>query len=346
MKKFITMTLAFLLAVPVASQVGGSFEARKTQWGDHPLGGNRPFYAKFEFREVPRSFDTAVADFELVVCQEDFLEQRKVWPIRVAYSPATTTLLSDSVIYWRGGHELGTTLTGTIRFIPLTSGIASIAFFWQPVDSILDNFIYLVNGVSFEWCLNDDGELEYLGCSEGKPVDCAGSGAYFFKNDQFRIRSTRVETERYPFDYEISNEGPLLVGDTGTVLFNLKVLHDLPKGVDIDLVGESCELLSSEANLRTALAKGDSVHLRVSFIPRPVRDDHGISVIVQDLGVFQDSGYRHQTIRFGFSFNDAGRLRYVGTGQWSAPASALPRSYPWADSVANNTEMKVGTSRK
>ncbi|MEW6050682.1 MAG: hypothetical protein AB1644_06425 [Candidatus Zixiibacteriota bacterium] len=345
MKRVLLSLLLLCCSDLSLGQIQQQFESHMSSDGDHPDGRNWPFFGKFSFEQLPQGLDTAVVYCTLTVVREE-AGPIGSWPIRVAYSSKAITLLSDSVFYWNGSHRNGDVFSVTLRFIPLTSGRSTVLLYLRPEGLNIDYAVFYLNGVSFEWCLDEDGRLTALGPSPNATQDCEPLPVTFYTRDHFIMQQTPSLSSWSLCDYEIDGSTSVRIGDTAVLSYHFKANRDLPEGYDLAYRGQSVQLLTGSAEIGKPYLKGDTFTVTVSFIPLKVRNNHSLLAEISDRTAAEDDVYGTQLIRCQFIFRDSGNLRYVSDEPWSVPRSVWPSNLPWADSEKDNSQLILDTRRK
>ena len=186
--------IIFLLSLVVTgqnllAQVSLEFETRKSTYGDLKMyGAPAPFVARFRFEKEPSPLDTVLVHYSLTIVQEHPRAVDIAWQLRVGHQSRSVQLIGDSIITWDAPHWIGDTYEGTLKLIPLRSGFTAIYIYRQYTKPIVDA-ILMANGVSFEWCMDQDGNVTFVGSSEGIPVDCNVMHVVFFDGNEVVFRA-------------------------------------------------------------------------------------------------------------------------------------------------------------
>ena len=332
MKAIILMlTLAFA-GQNLHSQVNLEFETRKSAEGDLKIYGSpAPFIAHFRFENEPSPLNTVVVHYSLEVVKE-FPGADAAWQLKIGHQSQAVQLIGDSIIIWDGPHRMGDTYEGTLKLVPLRSGFQAIYIYRQFAQRLAD-VILRANGVSFEWCLDHDGNALFVGSSEGRPVDCNVMRVVYFDNDELVFR-TSAQFEM--FNYSGRMQSIPAIGDTATLNFQLTANRDFPAGFDLLLRGICNEIISGPQNTSEAVFKGDTIEIAITFVPLPLRGPHEIILHFESI----TNPIRSMTIRIAFVFGEDGGMRYALDHNISVPLELLPKGYRQGI-IEDNTELRI-----
>ncbi len=297
--RFLVILTFSLLSASVAGQISQRIDNYRHQV-DHLYGDlTRPFVGSFDFVTLPEPLQPTRVNFTFEVLRKHVPEGD--WTMKVYYQPKVMRLMSESTFVWPGPHPVGAIYSGTIEFMPLTSGLHgfSVALKGQEACKL-----------SVHWCLDQDGQLTYLGKPNAR-TDCNRTTCTFFTDDSVNI----VQRVRDPhpgelFSYSITVQPPFVIGDTSTVRYRLTAVEDILDGVDIELTARGIRIVSGPDRIPYPLYRGKVVEVVLRTVPLAISGSHGIT-----LGLTEPSetlhGRRAQGIWCNAVFHDSGELRFV-----------------------------------
>ncbi len=312
MKKII-MLLGFILVLTTEAncQISQTIECNETKYGKPAHGGTRRFTGVFNFENIPKPLERARVSFTLNVVDENLPYLQDDWLIKVDYTDNSISLISDSLFLWPGPHKAGDNYSGSIEFIPLMSGP------WQ-ITLYLVQFIQRgigtnsKSGISFQWCFDPDGNLEYL----GKPInlsDCLDKGlVFFFDKDSLFFPQYFGPYKHGLFTCEVTIKPIPKIGDTSIAYYKLTALKDIPGGCDMSIEGTGMEFTKIPLKIDYPIFKGQSIELQVGFTPKPVRARHHLKLALSSGESKEERRDNLQHIHYTFIFHNDGSLRYAG----------------------------------
>lgn len=294
-----------------------------------PEGGRvdrpRPFVGVFDFVKLPAPLQEAEVNFALtaqLASEEDW--EVSVWALG---AENRVDIVGDSVHVWKAPIEVGDQFKGTIKFIPLASGSTGM-------DVGALKFGGIEVGLTFSWCLSEDGELLSLGNSETDPKlinDCKAFTTYYFPTDSVYLTKAPYEQRLRMFGHEIVVKPVPKVGDTSFVAFKLTANRDLPDGLDFGVSSVGMDVVSVPGSLSDPILVGQQLTLTVGVVPRPINAREYLY-----LQVFEDLAQRgkgdSQKFRVDFIFDNQGNLKYT-TPYWfkSDACKRAPDAFRKAD---------------
>lgn len=315
------------------AQVSLEFETRKSTYGDlQRYGSPAPFVARFRFEKEPAPLDTVLVHYSLEV-MEYYPTTDTTWQLRIEYQSQAVQLIGDSIITWDAPHKIGETYEGTLKLIPLRSGLQAIYIYRQYTKSLAEG-ILMANGVSFEWCMDQDGNVTFVGASEGRPVDCNVMRVVYFDENGLAFYSGNKSLDM--FDYTGSIQSVPAIGDTVVLSFQLTANRDLPAGYDFHVLGKCSQIISGPQNTGDAIFKGDTVEMELRFIPLPLRGPHKIFLHFESV----TNPIRTMMIPIAFVFGEDGGMRYALDNHISVPIEMLPKSYRQGTN-ADDMELRI-----
>ncbi|MCH7689470.1 MAG: hypothetical protein IIA17_00305 [candidate division Zixibacteria bacterium] len=275
--------------------------------------GNQPwirqFVGSFSFQDLPEQLTPVTVDFELVVPDTFTWGNNEDWILGVHYRQGKVQLLGDSIFTWTGSHKPGDRFWGTLQFEPLASGFYTITLYAKPKQT-LTLMAAITPGLTFGWCLNESGELIYLGNPESKTITCDYVYTHFFKGDTVFISGGA--DSRYLFDYQILVSPIPRIGDTSQFIYKLVAKKDFPNGIDLRLNSRHMKLVSLPDNLGTPLFVGDTLNVTVKAMPLQIQKGQGLSLqFWVEYGNKELGGKGRQWIGCTMHFNTEGNLQFI-----------------------------------
>ncbi|MDD3731860.1 MAG: hypothetical protein PHU88_05735 [candidate division Zixibacteria bacterium] len=272
--KFLTIIVPivlFLSAVshPQVNRTIGDFEKEVSVAG---LGGPRPFVGTFEFETFPKPLTPTRVYFTFEVNDKMYSKPDDVWVIRLNYHPKGVRMLSDTVYYWPGPHELGNQYNGYFEFVPLCSGKWDFTF-------CQDGAGWLV-ALKIAYTLDQDGNVIDI----GKEPHVRGYNivSTFFNEDSIYFTQRGIGP-RELFKYNFVVKPLFRIGDTSTITYYLTALEDAPDGVDIKVNADNMQIISLPERISKSVFTGDTLILNIKVVPRSIRDEHLIIVNLKNL---------------------------------------------------------------
>lgn len=330
-----TIILILSLAVTgqsLLAQVSLEFETRKSTYGDlQRYGAPAPFVARFRFKKEPAPLDTVLVHYSLTIVKEHPLGLDTTWQMKIAYQSRNVELIGDSLFVWEAPHKIGETYEGTLKLIPLRSGFTAIYIYRQYTKPVAEG-ILMANGVSFEWCMDQDGNVAFIGSSEGRPVDCNVMHVVFFDDNEVVFRAG----DGASIDYTTRLRSIPAIGDTAVLSVQLTANMDSPMGYNLLVRGICAKILSGPETTSEAISKGDTIEVTISFIPLPLRGPHKIVLHFESI----TDPIRSMTIPIAFVFGEDGVMRYAYNGYVYVHPDVLPKRY-LEGRIEDNTELRI-----
>jgi hypothetical protein len=313
--------------------------------GDRRQGGPRPFVGRLEFENLPEPLKPTRVNFTLEVPDNDCRFQDRDWGLRLHYLDNAARVTSDTVFEWPGPHFPGDIYTGYIEFAPLMSGQWGMALYVSRIEGLEGVQMPTGTGLEFEWCLDEDGQLQYLGNVVGLTERCYPLRTFFFGNDSVWITQYPEERGSEAFEYEILISPIPGIGDTMTIRYFFTANLDIPDGCGLQIFAASVDVVSDPERLDYAIQEGQMIEYTLAIRPKAVRNEHTIT-----LSILYDTpdGHRHgQTVSCRFVFNEDGSLRYVNNSGFDpARKDIYPESFPWANAARDHLNIVWDSTRK
>lgn len=296
------------------------FTYQKREW-------YRPFIGTVNISSLPSPLKETKVDFHLFIPETITWIDQSDWIIKLNYSPGKVKLLTDSIFTWYGPHEMGGVFNGTFTFVPMASGFNEFTIYQERSIEKLSIRSKLVPGLKIGWCLDENGDLQFLGNPQFKNIDCYPLKTHYFANDTVYVSGEQQSNDL--FDYEIRIYPIPRIDDITTLHFKMMANTDLPDGVDLRIDAYNGQLVSFPENLGASVYKGETVEFQIQYIPMAVAS--GQKVILQFSRDFGNKTLRakdRQQIACIFQFNDSGRLRFVNNQAFRVPERYIPTSLP------------------
>lgn len=229
--------------------------------------------------------------------------------IGIHYRQGKVRILGDSIFTWTGSHKPGDRFSGTLQFEPLASGYHTISVYAKTKPT-MTLYQWVRTGLTFGWCLNENGELLYLGNSDATSIAFDYVYTHFFKGDTIVV-SGGAESH-YLFDYQILVSPIPRIGDTSQFIYKLVAKKDFPNGIDLRLRSRHMKLVSLPDNLGTPLFVGDTLNVTVKAMPLQIQKGQGLSLqFWVEYGNKELGGKGRQWIGCTMHFNTEGNLQFI-----------------------------------
>jgi len=324
-----TKTIIFILTVLIAQSAIGQinqtivFDTTKYYF---PKPGKWDFVGTFEFESLPQPLKNTRVNFELVAIRDDPDQVTGGdWQIRLLHQENVAKVVSDTLFTWPGPHKRGDRFTGVIEFIPLMSGNWTMILVNNCTGRVPAPEIMIYRGISFQWCLDEDGELHSLD-QFGIQSACTGAKTVFLTSDTLHFMQFPHNHGAFLCDYEIFITPIPHIDDTSTIIFNLKANARVTPLFDVAIGTNSTDILYEVKNFDFSMPSGDSLIFPVRFVPRLVGQICSINLVFNDRSPNSDRKYQRQSISCGFIFGNDGRLRYCGAENFgSVPEEKYPK---------------------
>ena len=284
----------------------------------------RPFTGEFEFQEFPAPLKPTTVHFNLRIPIQSNWQDKVDWVIRLLFLKENVSVLSDTLFLWNGPHNPGDVFSGLITFAPRASGFYTITIYREAHENQL--LIYrATEGLTFGWCLDESGELKYLGNPQFKTIDCSFVRTNFFVGDSILLQGSAPT--RHLFDYQIIIPQRPTLSDTFLITYKLIAKTDLPKGFDLLVDARNVKLISLPKELGNPITEGDELTLQVKAIPLPKQMGQSISLkLFRDYGNKQLNSMSRQTINCSMHFGNQGELVFIDDKRINVPKQYLETS--------------------
>ncbi len=326
-----TALIAILVAICVVgadAQIRRHFDFDASKIYHNRFGGVRVFTGSFDFEQLPAALQQTRVHFNLTAVRGDVPNFDEDWIIKLNYLHGTIRLLSDTIFYWPGPHKEGDIFGGYIEFIPNLSSKWDMDIYWQP-SAKAHQFGQIKNGISFYWCINEDGQLIDLGVPGDHEGNLSKSRVFFFDKDSVYISQYLGPYDNELFKYNLIIKPIPKTGDSSTIYLNLKAIKDIVGGCDIRLIGNSISFMKIPSRIDYPISMGQNVKLELGFIPEKVRAVNGINIEFSMGSSIKERIANFQRIHCSFIFNNDGTLRYISTdGLDLIPDDRLPQDFP------------------
>ena len=311
------------------AQVRQQIDNYPIKFGTSPDIGYMPFIGSFEFDNLPNPLEPSRINFTLEVTDTHNPHADEDWRLRLHHLDNVVHVTSDTLFYWPGPHKPGDIFTGTFEFIPLMAGKWGMVLY---INKVGDKTFgaSLESGISFDWCLDRDGQLLYLDkILQKRPEACTAERSFFFDNDSIIIKQFPEHRQSYTFEYRIVISPLPRIGDTATIHYYLKANDDIMEGCRVSIDGQNVEDIIMPERMDFSIEKGREMVYRIKFIPKAVRgEENCITVGLRGLAS-KSNDYLGNSIRCSFIFNEDGTLRYVNDfGFHFNSKDIYPKSFP------------------
>ncbi|PKK83748.1 MAG: hypothetical protein CVT49_06935 [candidate division Zixibacteria bacterium HGW-Zixibacteria-1] len=342
MKYNIPILLLLFFAATANSQISRQFTVDVTRapvWSDTR---SSVFTGTFTIRDIPEPNKRVKVGYTLEVIKElpESAFAKEDWALRLYYYDNVVQVLGDTLFVWPGPHYRGQIYTGSFEFMPLVSGNWDITFYYQGHEGYLLPSNYL-KGISLQWCIDEDGTIHYLG---PKRYDiertCENARVSFFSKDSVFFKLFPEQRGQESFEYEIMVAPLPKIGDTSTILFDLKANKDIPEGCRIDLHTFGLTLPIPPDKLSPPFYKGQEILYVVKIVPMSFRDEHRITLILMQNGEF-DNNHLTQAIGCSMIFDDDNNLRYFCRSTDGLPENKYSSRLPEAGSKIKPRRLRL-----
>lgn len=336
--KVIYYLFAFLLAaLAVDAQIQQEIGDYPLEWGRSLRGGLRPFVGSFKFINLPEPLKPVKVNFTLEATGKGLRPEHynEDWTIRLLHLDNYTRLLSDTLFYWPGPHNPGDKFSDYIEFIPLQSGQNGMTLYLFGFGQ-MQGVGASESGLTFQFCLDEDGQLEYLGPGVTSSKWHFPICTFFFGPDSVRIVQHPEERDNYAFEYKIVIKPLPQIGDTTMIYYYLTANNDMPDGCEMEVYGLSMEYISTPEPLDFPISRGQKTDFILKAVPKAVRNNHGVTL---SFNYYTPPDiHRHgQTIPCRFVFNSGSTLKYINNiGFNYAPENIYPDNLPCANADYDN----------
>ncbi|PKK84619.1 MAG: hypothetical protein CVT49_02020 [candidate division Zixibacteria bacterium HGW-Zixibacteria-1] len=283
------------------------------------------FVGTFAFNSLPQPLKKTLVNFELEAIRDDATD----WQIRLLNHNNVARMLSDTLFNWPGPHKRGDKYSGYIEFIPLMSDKWTMVLTNNCTGKVPIPEMMIYHGISFQWCLNEDGELLYLDQIDSCPW-CSIAKAVFITPDTLHIMQFTYLRGSELCDYDIFVTPIPHIDDTSTIIYVLHANSLVTPYYDIAIGTSSADISYEPCNINYVMYPGDSLIIPIKFIPRLAQQICSINLDFNDRSSNSDRKYEHQSIICGFIFDNDGNLRYCGGSNFGhVPEDKYPKlPYP------------------
>jgi hypothetical protein len=293
------------------------FQFRRSEW-------TRPFVGRVELTSLPRPSKETLVNFYLEIPPSSLLEDDEDWTIRLDYRRSRVSLLSDSVFVWPRPHRRGDTYSGSLRFKPKSSGVWGITIYKD--NEMMPKSYKVTLGLNLTWCLDEVGQLLYLGNAQFKNVNLDPPRVHFFEGDTIRL-GYDYDAPNYLFNPEILITPLPSFDDTFSLFFKLIAATELPSGVDLRISSWGVSLVDFPSRLNAPQFNGDTLDILIRAYPLAVSTGHRIH-----LQFWKDYGNRQpgniQDVFCLFQFDEKGELMFVNNESMNVNVKYVPKGFP------------------
>ncbi len=232
--------------------------------------------------------------------------------------------LSERIVDIPSPMEAGDVHTLPIEFTVLESGQVDFSMYWVNIPLTMRGYEGRV-----VWCINGDGDLEYLGSNLTQGGWARQPGrATFFDQDSVRIlQRTRGEVGSNIFAGYCKIEPPFKIGEPSTVCFNIEMVESHAYGLDLEVSFGHMLVSDYPEPIKGPVYAGETFEICLTVVPLPVRELHDISLSVYD----EQGSPNKEVISITSLFADDGTLRYISNGGLDfveQDSTLLPKSFP------------------
>lgn len=317
---FLALTPQGILSAEIQSTIDdypASFYHLKQNW-------SRPFIGTIEFIRLPAPSKETTVNFVLKVPQDSPWQDEYPWTIRLDYRKWQTTVISDTIFIWPGPHRASDIFNGSITFVPRVSGLCGITIY-RDIESALLTRYDIIPGLTFSWCLNEVGELLYLGNAQFKNVNLNPLRIHYFEVDSIYLSGEELPNDLY--NQEILIKPIPIIGDTFSVKYNLIATTDLPFGVDLLINSRGLRLIDFPRELSKPHYTGDTLQIEIVATPFGISTGHKIHLqFWKEYGI--KSAEDMQDIFCQFQFDERGELLFIHNQPFSVAGKYIPKSRP------------------
>ena len=283
------------------------------------------YVGTFEFQSLPQPLKSTRVNFELEAARDDInYVEASNWQIRLLNQENVARVIGDTLFNWPGPHKRGDRYSGSFEFIPLMSGRWTIVLANNCPGGALFPDGMLSRGISFQWCLDEEGILHFLDQFDmGEP--CTGVTTVFLTADTLHFMQFPYLCGSELCDYDILITPIPHIDDTSTIIYDLHANARVFSQYDIAIGTYSVDISYESKNIDFNMFPGDNLIIPVQFIPRLAGKICTISLEFNDRSLDTERNYRRQSINCAFIFDHDGKLRYCNTGRLG---SVTEEKYP------------------
>ncbi|PKK84620.1 MAG: hypothetical protein CVT49_02025 [candidate division Zixibacteria bacterium HGW-Zixibacteria-1] len=289
------------------------------------------YVGTFEFQSLPQPLKTTRVNFELEAVRED-INQVEVsnWQIRLLNHDNVARVIGDTLFNWPGPHKRGDRYSGSFEFIPLMAGRWTMVLANNCIGKVPVPDMMLNRGISFQWCIDENGELQYLNQLDMGP-SCSVSRAVFITPDTLHFPQFSDRRGLELCDYDMIITPIPHIDDTSTIIFNLHANSHITPQYDIAIGTNSTDISFESKNINFNIPAGDNLVIPVKFVPRLARERCSINLVFNDRSLNSERKYQRQSIACGFIFDDDGKLRYCGGNNFGHVSKEKYPRLPYQD---------------
>ena len=327
--KIIVILLFMVNAVNAQVNQQFTFDVNKAPaWS----GTRHSYYTvTFNIHDIPAPNKPVKVDYSIEVIKEckDRAFSNGDWVFKLYYYDKTAWVSGDTLFTWPGPHDLGQTYTGSFNFMPLVSGNWDITIYYQGHDGYLLPSNYL-DGISLQWCLDEDGEIYYLGQKRYDYKEtCENAKVTYFSEDSVIFKLFPEQRGQGIYEYEIKITPIPKINDTCTIFFDLRPNKDVSEDCRMYLRTYGMTLPCPPDEFGPPFLNGQKALYSVKFVPMPFREEHRIDIFLSSNVEHADNNLT-QTIGCSMIFDDNGNLKYFGRDLTGLPAEKYSSKLPEA----------------
>ncbi len=259
----------------------------------------RNIHGTFEFVNLPEPLKVTTINFTLEIAEFPPSASEWDWTLRLPISDNNIKMLSDSLVIWKGPHKVGDIFTGTIEFIPLSSGLHGLTL----------SVIEIMNDFSIEWVFDENRNLLAL---DNQYVSRAYDylNTFYFEEDSIFLNYNHP-TKNRPFMYEVTIKPIPKIGDTSTVHVRLIANTDFPNGLDLELISGRVNIVSNPNYVDYPILKNQVIDLNFDIVPDSFNLRHGFHLFAYNDILNKSDHKKEYHMSINFLFNEDGSLRFV-----------------------------------
>jgi len=278
------------------------------------------FSGYFDFENLPEPLKPTRVKFTLEVLDKIEPGRRDIdWNLKLQYVDNAVRINSDTLFTWPGPHKPGDRYSNYIEFVPLMSGA------W---DITLEH-LGAKGHISFQWCIDCDGELKYLGQRSLSKGYCTPIRTMFFESDSIFINQFPDSRGRKPFDYGLTIKPIPQIGDTFSIFYHFIANYDISENYKMMLEVYNMDVVSLPEKLVGPIPKNSKIAFELKLVPRAVSDALNVMLSISDCSISNKEHPKSQLVPCTFIFSDDGSLKYVNDIKLGDPRHAsLPQSFP------------------
>lgn len=330
--RYLVISLLFVsIWVDSAAQVNQRIVYTPSSFSQPVVQGFRAFVGSFDFEQLPEPLKPTKVHFTLTATRDSIPRlPNQDWVLKLHFTDAVQ-VLSDSVFIWPQPHRIGDEFTNTIEFVPLTSNYNEMTVYLAMGEGTFTLPRIWDQGISFAWCFDDDGTLQYLDNRSSKGF-CESETMVFFDKDSIIIPQLNELAWYELFKYSITVKPIPRIGDTATAHFRMIPVREIPSKYKLELRARCFEVVSYPEETELNFIEGEELDLAIKFIPKSVRKGHNFGICFR---------YEHsQVMPFDLVFHEDSTLKYVCiSGIDLLPQEMFPTNFRTFNSAADHTEI-------